>query len=82
MDETEGMIKVLIDPNDKIIGAAVVGKDADNLIVPFTMAVALGLRSSDLSKVVYPHPTLSEMILEVCEDVHGQAIHKPGRRNR
>lgn len=82
MDETEGMIKVIADPNDKIIGATVVGKDADNLIVPFTMAVALNLTASDLSKVVYPHPTLSEMILEACEDLHGKAIHKPGRRNR
>jgi dihydrolipoamide dehydrogenase len=82
IDEIEGMIKVIASPNDKIIGAAVVGKDADNLIVPFTMAIALGLTVGDLSKVVYPHPTLSEMIQEVCEDVHGQAVHKPARRNR
>ncbi|MCX6112451.1 MAG: dihydrolipoyl dehydrogenase [Proteobacteria bacterium] len=80
MDETEGMVKVLVDTNDKIIGAAVVGADADNLIVPFTMAIALGLTASELTTVVYPHPTLSEMILEACEDVHNRAIHKAGRR--
>jgi dihydrolipoamide dehydrogenase len=82
MDETEGMIKVIADSNDKIIGTTIVGKDADNLIVPFTMAIALGLTATDLCKVVYPHPTLSEIILEACEDLHGKAIHKPGRRNR
>jgi dihydrolipoamide dehydrogenase len=80
MDETDGMVKVLVDKSDKIIGAAVVGADADNLIVPFTMAIALGLTATQLSTVIYPHPTLSEMILEACEDVHGRAVHKAGRR--
>ena len=80
MDETDGMVKVLVDTNDKIIGAAVVGADADNLIVPFTIAISLGLTASKLATVIYPHPTLSEMILEACEDVHGKAIHKAGRR--
>lgn len=80
MEETEGLVKVLVDKADKVIGAAVVGADADNLIVPFTIAIALGLKSSQLADVIYPHPTLSEMILEVCEDVHGKAIHKAGRR--
>ncbi len=80
MDETDGIVKVLVDTDDKVIGAAVVGADADNLIVPFTMAIALGLKASQLATVIYPHPTLAEMILEVCEDVHGKAIHKGGRR--
>ena len=80
MDETDGVVKVLVDLDDKVIGAAVVGADADNLIVPFTMAIALGLKASQLATVIYPHPTLAEMILEVCEDVHGKAIHKGGRR--
>jgi dihydrolipoamide dehydrogenase len=80
MDETDGIVKVLVDASDKIIGAAVVGADADNLIVPFTMAISLGLTATQLSTVIYPHPTLSEMILEACEDVHGRAVHKAGRR--
>jgi len=81
INATEGMMKVITDANDKVIGAAVVGKDADNLIVPFTIAVGLGLTATQLSSIVYPHPTLSEMILETCEDVHGKAIHKGRRRN-
>jgi len=81
MGETEGIVKVLTDQGDKIIGAAVVGKDADNLIVPFTIAMSLGLTASQLTEAIYPHPTLSEMILEACEDVHGKAIHKGRKRN-
>ena len=81
MGETEGAVKVITNTEDKIIGAAVVGKDADNLIVPFTIAMALGLTSSQLTEVIYPHPTLSEMILEACEDVHGKAVHKGRKRN-
>lgn len=79
MNETEGMVKVLVS-DDKIIGAAVVGADADNLITSFTIAIALGISINDMVKVLYPHPTLSEIILEACEDTHGMAIHKPGRR--
>ncbi|MFH1223356.1 MAG: dihydrolipoyl dehydrogenase [Pseudomonadota bacterium] len=81
INSTEGMVKVLTDEKDKIIGAAVVGKDADNLITPFTIAVGLGLTATQLSGIIYPHPTLSEMILEACEDVHGMAIHKGRRKN-
>lgn len=79
--ETEGVVKVLADQGDKIIGAAVAGKDADNLIVPFTLAMSLGLTVSQLTAAIYPHPTLSEIILEACEDVHGKAIHKGRKRN-
>ncbi len=78
--ETDGVVKVLADLNDKIIGAAVVGKDADNLIVPFTIGMALNLTVSQLTEAIYPHPTLSEIILEACEDIHGRAIHKGRKR--
>lgn len=81
INATEGIMKVITDEKDRIIGAAVVGKDADNLIVPFTIAVGLGLTATQLSSVVYPHPTLAEMVLETCEDVHGKAIHKGRKRN-
>jgi dihydrolipoamide dehydrogenase len=81
MNETEGFVKVLADENDKIIGAAAVGADAENLIAPFTIAIALGLKVSDLTSVIYAHPTLSEIILEACEDVSGSAIHKGRKRN-
>jgi len=81
INETEGFVKVLVDDNDKIIGAAAVGADAENIIAPFTIAVALGLKSADLSSVIYAHPTLSEIILEACEDVSGTAIHKGRKRS-
>lgn len=82
INETEGFVKVLVDDNDKIIGAAAVGADAENIIAPFTIAVALGLKSADLASVIYAHPTLSEIILEACEDVSGTAIHKGKGRVR
>ena len=81
INETEGFVKVLVDDKDKIIGAAAVGADAENIIAPFTIAVALGLKSADLSSVIYAHPTLSEIILEACEDVNGTAIHKGRKRS-
>lgn len=80
MGETEGFVKVMTDSNDKLLGACIVGKDADNLMIPFTMAMALNLTCEQLTEFIYPHPTLSEIILEACEDVHGKAIHKGRKR--
>ncbi len=80
INETEGFVKVLADDKDIIIGAAVVGADAENIIAPFTIAVALELKVAELTSVIYAHPTLSEIILEACEDVNGSAIHKGRKR--
>jgi dihydrolipoamide dehydrogenase len=80
MGETGGAIKILANKDDKLIGASIVGHGADNLIMPLVVGVSLNLKASDLAKLVYPHPTLSEIILEALEDLHGKAIHKPKRR--
>ena len=42
--------------------------------------MALGIKVADLASVIYAHPTLSEIILEACEDVNGSAIHKGRKR--
>ena len=40
----------------------------------------LGITAHQLTSVIHSHPTLSEIVLEAVEDVHGMAIHKAGRR--
>ncbi|MBN1115231.1 MAG: dihydrolipoyl dehydrogenase, partial [Oligoflexia bacterium] len=79
-DTATGFIKVLSDNDGIILGATVAGSNADLLIVPFTIAMATRLSVEDLASVIYPHPTLAEMIGEACDDLHGHSIHK-GRRN-
>jgi len=46
------------------------------LIVAGSIMVNLELKIRDLQKVVYAHPTLSEIIMEAVEDLDNMAIHK------
>jgi dihydrolipoamide dehydrogenase len=39
------------------------------------MAVHFGLTAEELGDVIYPHPTLSEGLMEALHDVNNQCIH-------
>ncbi|NLK52757.1 MAG: dihydrolipoyl dehydrogenase [Syntrophomonadaceae bacterium] len=81
MGETDGMVKVLADPEEVIIGVHIIGPHASDLIMEGTMMVKNRLKVTDVSGTIHPHPTLSEAIMEAVLDVHGQAIHlAPPRR--
>jgi pyruvate/2-oxoglutarate dehydrogenase complex dihydrolipoamide dehydrogenase (E3) component len=62
-DETAGTMKVLIDPKtEKVLGAAIVGADAGELIHVFVTAVAGGLTGRQMVDAEYVHPTFAEGI--------------------
>ena len=76
--EITGMIKVVSDAqNDQILGVHMIGPHATDLIHEATVAMGLGAKASDIGRMVHAHPTLSEVLMEAFEDVHGQAIHLP-----
>ncbi|MHA1265377.1 MAG: dihydrolipoyl dehydrogenase [Candidatus Helarchaeota archaeon] len=81
--EEEGFMMVIGDQEtDQILGASCVGAEAPELISEIALAMKNGLTVHDVSKTIHSHPTISEMVLETVEDVHGLAIHKAGRRRR
>ncbi len=71
-----GFVKVITDNEDKIIGGAIVGAGASDMLSVLTTAVTLGLTAEDLGDVIYPHPTMSEAIMEALHDLHGLSVHK------
>ena len=76
MRETEGFVKVVADKNThKMLGGAIVGPDASNLIGELCLAVNLEATLEDLGATVHPHPTLSEALAEAAEAALGQALH-------
>ncbi len=75
MGETDGMVKVLADSEDTIIGVHIIGPHASDLISEGTMMVQNRMKTSDIAGVIHPHPTLCEALLEAVLDVQGQAIH-------
>ena len=76
IDKIQGFVKVLADENERLIGAAVVGPNATDLLTELTLAVHLGLDAEQVGDVIHPHPTLSEAIMEALHDIHGQSVHK------
>ncbi len=76
MDETEGFVKVLADPNsDRILGVHIVGPRASDMIAEAVTAIRLNATASLLGSQFHAHPTLSEALKEAALDLHKEAIH-------
>jgi dihydrolipoamide dehydrogenase len=71
-----GFTKLIIDPGtERILGGAMVGRDAGTLIPEIALAIEMAAVVSDLELTIHPHPTLSETIMEAAEAYFGQATH-------
>lgn len=57
----EGRIKVITAPRGVILGAAIVGADAGELIQPWVLAVSARLKISAMANYIAPYPTLGEI---------------------
>jgi pyruvate/2-oxoglutarate dehydrogenase complex dihydrolipoamide dehydrogenase (E3) component len=58
---THGLIKVLVGKKGKVLGASIVGKNAGDLIGPWALAVANGLKIRAFTNMIAPYPTLGEV---------------------
>ena len=64
----EGHVKILVDKSSqRIIGAAIVGDHATELIHELTLAVACALPLQALQQTVHAHPTLAETIWKLAK---------------
>jgi dihydrolipoamide dehydrogenase len=80
MDETEGLVQIVVDGgSDKVLGGAILGPHASDLIGEIGLAVEVGLMASQLAETIHTHPTLSEAVMEAAENAHGLAIHTGNR---
>jgi dihydrolipoamide dehydrogenase len=69
---SEGMTKVLFDPADeRVVGAAIVGTNAGDLIAEVALAIEMGCDATDLGHTIHPHPTLSETVNFAAEMYEG-----------
>jgi len=64
----DGMTKLLVDPEtDRVLGMAVAGPGAGELIAEGVVAIEMAATSEDLRKSIHPHPTLSETVFDAAE---------------
>lgn len=75
MNAKDGMVKIIADENNRIIGGHVFGPHASDLIMELAAAVQNGLKVEDIAETIHPHPTLSECIAESAESILGKMIH-------
>ncbi|MHA6346738.1 dihydrolipoyl dehydrogenase [Roseivivax sp. CAU 1761] len=69
---SEGMTKLLFDPeDDRVVGAAIVGTNAGDLIAEVALAIEMGADAVDLGHTIHPHPTLSETVNFAAEMFEG-----------
>jgi dihydrolipoamide dehydrogenase len=69
---SEGVTKLLFDPeDDRVIGAAIVGTNAGDLISEAALAIEMGADAVDLGHTIHPHPTLSETVNFAAEMFEG-----------
>jgi dihydrolipoamide dehydrogenase len=68
----EGKTKLLFDPQSRrVLGAAMVGTQAGDLVAEAALAIEMGADASDLALTVHPHPTLSETVAFAAEAFEG-----------
>ena len=59
----DGVTKILFEKEtNRIIGAAIVGPNAGELIAECALAIEMGADAEDIGLTIHPHPTLSETI--------------------
>jgi dihydrolipoamide dehydrogenase len=68
----DGMTKLLFDKTThRLLGAAIVGPNAGELIAETVLALEMGADAQDIGLTIHPHPTLSETVFFSAEIADG-----------
>jgi dihydrolipoamide dehydrogenase len=83
IDSTDGFVKVILDAeSNELLGVAIVGPEASDLISEAAVAVEMCAFAEDVALTVHPHPTLGEAVMESFKQALGEAIHTNNRPPR
>jgi dihydrolipoamide dehydrogenase len=80
LGETDGLVKVIADENDVVLGVHIIGPHASDLILEGTMLVKEKIKAPDFVGTIHAHPTLGEALMEAILDINGQALHLSPRK--
>ncbi len=75
-DDRDGMVKLVVDAKyGEILGAHIVGNRACDMIAELVAIKDLEGGYQELTRIIHPHPTISEAIPEAARAVDGWATH-------
>ena len=67
-DDARGFVKIISDPaTGVVLGGAIVGRHAAELISVIALAVSAGLRVADLHESLFVHPSMAEALTDAAE---------------
>jgi len=75
LNQSSGMVKLISDKSDVLIGAQIAGEQASELINECSLAIELGATLKDIEETIHAHPTLGETLMGASEAARNMAIH-------
>jgi dihydrolipoamide dehydrogenase len=85
LGRSEGFTKLLFEPHtERVLGGAIVGPNAGDLVAEIGLAIEMGADAADLSLTIHPHPTLSETVAFSAEAFEGTLtdLYIPKKKKR
>lgn len=73
--EKRGLVKLVIDESNRLIGASIVGPQAGELIHELMVTMGTGMDVLDAGRLIHAHPTLSETVGETLLAASGTPLH-------
>jgi len=78
-----GFTKLIFDAEThRVIGGAIVGPSAGDMIGEVCLAIEMGADAVDIGKTIHPHPTLGETVGMAAEVAHGSCTDVPPARKK
>src|SRR5687768_5864344 len=79
----EGFTKLIFEADThRVVGGAIVGTGAGDLISELALAVEMGADATDIGKTIHPHPTTSESVGMAAELFEGVCTDLPPQRKK
>lgn len=75
IDEKNGLVKVIADEDNTLVGAHIIGAEAGELMPILNYAVSKKLKAETFKEMIFIHPTLGENIWEAVGEISGASIH-------
>lgn len=83
INRDEGITKMLFDKEtNKVIGGAIVGPNAGELIAEVSLAIEMGCDAEDVALTIHAHPTLSETVGMATEVYTGSITDLPNKKKK
>jgi pyruvate/2-oxoglutarate dehydrogenase complex dihydrolipoamide dehydrogenase (E3) component len=75
-----GLVKIVVRPNGRILGAMILGAGAGELILPWALAISQRLRIGAFANLVVPYPTRGEAGKSAAQGFYTPALFSPRSR--